>query len=32
MLAPEALLTRHMAAVASRTAFVMPSDRDLERA
>jgi 2-polyprenyl-6-methoxyphenol hydroxylase-like FAD-dependent oxidoreductase len=31
MLAPEALLTRHMAAVASRTAFVMPSDRDLER-
>ena len=31
-LAPEALLTRHLAAVASRTAFVMPSDHDLERA
>jgi glycine/D-amino acid oxidase-like deaminating enzyme len=31
-LAPEALLTRHLAAVASRTAFVMPSDHDLKRA
>ncbi len=32
MLAPEALLTRHLAAVASRAAFAMPGHRDLERA
>jgi 2-polyprenyl-6-methoxyphenol hydroxylase-like FAD-dependent oxidoreductase len=29
VLGPEALLTRHMAAVASRAAFVMPTDRDM---
>jgi 2-polyprenyl-6-methoxyphenol hydroxylase-like FAD-dependent oxidoreductase len=28
MLMPEALMTRHLAAVASRAAFVLPSDRD----
>jgi hypothetical protein len=27
-LAPEALLTRHMATVASRSAFVLPGDRE----
>ena len=32
MLAPEPLLTRHLAAIAARTAFKMPSDRDLQRA
>ncbi len=31
MLAPEALLTRHLAAVASRTAFTMPGHQDVER-
>jgi 2-polyprenyl-6-methoxyphenol hydroxylase-like FAD-dependent oxidoreductase len=29
VLGPETLLTRHMAAVASRAAFVMPTDRDM---
>jgi 2-polyprenyl-6-methoxyphenol hydroxylase-like FAD-dependent oxidoreductase len=29
VLGPEALLTRHLAAVASRSAFVLPSDRDV---
>jgi 2-polyprenyl-6-methoxyphenol hydroxylase-like FAD-dependent oxidoreductase len=28
-LAPEALMTRHLAAVASRRAFAMPTDRDV---
>jgi 2-polyprenyl-6-methoxyphenol hydroxylase-like FAD-dependent oxidoreductase len=28
VLAPEALMTRHLAAVAARSAFVLPSDRD----
>ncbi len=28
VLAPEALMTRHLAAVASRSAFVLPGDRD----
>jgi 2-polyprenyl-6-methoxyphenol hydroxylase-like FAD-dependent oxidoreductase len=28
VLAPEALMTRHLAAVAARTAFVLPADRD----
>ena len=28
MLAPEALITHHLAAVAARSAFVLPSDRD----
>jgi hypothetical protein len=32
VLVPEALLTRHLAAVASRNAFTMPGDRDVERA
>jgi 2-polyprenyl-6-methoxyphenol hydroxylase-like FAD-dependent oxidoreductase len=32
VLAPEALLARHLAAVASRTAFVMPSGRHLQPA
>lgn len=32
MLAPETLLTRHMAAVASRAAFTMPGDRDVRAA
>jgi hypothetical protein len=32
VLGPEALLTRHLAAVAARSAFVLPTDRDLERA
>jgi 2-polyprenyl-6-methoxyphenol hydroxylase-like FAD-dependent oxidoreductase len=29
VLAPEALMTRHLAAVASRSAFVLPTERDL---
>jgi 2-polyprenyl-6-methoxyphenol hydroxylase-like FAD-dependent oxidoreductase len=29
VLGPEALLTRHLAAVASRSAFVLPTDRDM---
>jgi 2-polyprenyl-6-methoxyphenol hydroxylase-like FAD-dependent oxidoreductase len=32
VLAPEALLTRHLSAVASRSAFVLPTDRDLQPA
>jgi 2-polyprenyl-6-methoxyphenol hydroxylase-like FAD-dependent oxidoreductase len=28
VLAPEALMTRHLAAVAARSAFVLPSERD----
>jgi 2-polyprenyl-6-methoxyphenol hydroxylase-like FAD-dependent oxidoreductase len=28
VLVPEAMMTRHLAAVASRSAFVLPSDRD----
>jgi hypothetical protein len=28
VLAPEALMTRHLATVAARSAFVLPSDRD----
>jgi hypothetical protein len=28
VLMPEALVTRHLAAVAARSAFVLPSDRD----
>lgn len=32
VLGPEALLTRHLAGVASRSAFVLPTDRDLQRA
>ncbi len=31
-LAPEAVLTRHLAAIASRSAFRMPTDRDLQPA
>jgi 2-polyprenyl-6-methoxyphenol hydroxylase-like FAD-dependent oxidoreductase len=31
VLVPEALLTRHLATVASRDAFVMPSDHDVKR-
>jgi 2-polyprenyl-6-methoxyphenol hydroxylase-like FAD-dependent oxidoreductase len=32
LLGPEALLTRHLAAVASRSAFVLPSERDVAAA
>ncbi|HME50105.1 FAD-dependent oxidoreductase [Mycobacterium sp.] len=32
VLIPEALATRHLAAVASRTAFAMPTDRDVQPA
>ena len=31
VLVPETLLTRHLATVASRDAFVMPSDDDVQR-
>jgi 2-polyprenyl-6-methoxyphenol hydroxylase-like FAD-dependent oxidoreductase len=32
VLNPEALLTRHLATVAARSAFTLPSDRDMQRA
>jgi 2-polyprenyl-6-methoxyphenol hydroxylase-like FAD-dependent oxidoreductase len=32
VLGPEALVTRHLAAVAARSAFALPSDRDIEPA
>jgi 2-polyprenyl-6-methoxyphenol hydroxylase-like FAD-dependent oxidoreductase len=32
VLMPEALMTRHLAAVASRSAFALPTERDLEPA
>ena len=32
VLGPEALVTRHLATVAARTAFVLPTDRDIQPA
>jgi hypothetical protein len=32
VLGPEMLVTRHLAAVASRSAFVLPTERDLQPA